>query len=100
MRVAIVCNQGQAAQVFASKLQREFAAHGVVSETEALSLADALERAEGFDALLLLPQVAYARRDVWKAARKDATTYVLAISDYRRQNAKKVANDVLRLRGE
>lgn len=97
MRVAVVSGRDEPAGTFACRLQREFAAHGIASETEAMPLADVWAEGKPYDAYVLLPQVAYAKRDIEQ--RSGARAWVAPLQDFRRLNTKKIANDLALLIG-
>ena len=97
MRVSVVCGHKELAQAFARRMQREFAAHGIASETDALTPQDVRGSAGSYDVHVLAPEVAFLEREVAASCR--ARVWVMPPQDFRRLNTKKVANDIALLMG-
>ena len=60
MRAAVICDPGASSEAFAVRPQREFASHGIESETVSLTLAGVGDSDAACDVHVLPPQLAHA----------------------------------------
>lgn len=95
MRIMLACNAGMSTSLLVQKMRKEAEAQGLDATIEANPLSRALEKIDGFDILMLGPQISYAKDDAVKAVDGKIPVVVIAMADYGRMNAKKIIADAI-----
>lgn len=94
--VLLCCTAGITTSLLVGKLQAEIAARGLDMQVEACPLAEAVDRLDATDLMLLGPQVAYAKGDFEQAASEHAARVgVITPDDYARMNASGIVDEAL-----
>ncbi len=94
--VLLCCTAGITTSLLVGKLQTEIAARELDMQVEACPLAEAVDRLDETDLMLLGPQVGYAKGDFEQAAAEHgARVGVITPDDYARMNAPGIVDEVL-----
>ena len=100
MKIMLACNAGMSTSLLVQRMRKEAAAQGLDATIDANPLNKALEKiGDGYDVLLLGPQISYAKKDAEEAVEGKIPVLVIPMADYGRMNAKKIIADAVKATG-
>lgn len=95
MRILLVCNAGMSTGIMQLKLEEQAVLHKIEAEIEAIPISEIEENLENCNAILLGPQVRFAKTDIIKLVEDKIPVITIEVQDFGLMRAERVFKQVM-----
>lgn len=97
MKILLICNAGMSTGILQMKLEEETVKLNLDADVLAIPMSEIDDHLNGTDAVLLGPQIRFAKSDIEKMFPETVPVMVIAAQDFGVMNANKIMNQLLEL---